>query len=620
MQIIILGILAFLSISTNMLLATTPCEWDNRGGVSCVKIVKPIPNSSNFSKFGLKSYTITSKEIKEYGVTDINEIMEMIPGMNVTQSGPKGQQTSIFSRGTGSNHTLVLLNGIPINDQSTTQGLHDFGVDFVQSIHQVEVYVGPNAVHFGPNAIGGAVNFITTGDFTNSLEISGNNMENKKIHGNYTVVTDNGWLLNGKAGLINSKTKSAIYGGSEKDRAKNLNTNLNAEKRINDNIKFRSTVYARETTAEYDGSVSAEDNYEGNNLMYAAQFGFDHQKENLKDYTTFHFHTYDREYNEEGTIDEYLSKAFMTRSERQIQLNEKISLGFGGEYKYDWGEFENRGSYSSSTKGNVDNKSIFSNLGFKMHDNTIITLYGRSDKHKTTGVNNTQKINITQFIDKFKFGLTHSTGLRNPSLYELYGTDSSGYSGNLNLNPEKTKSNEISAEYSFSDNLLFSVTGFKSNIFDHVEYKNNKYVNDATKTDLNQSGVETQMNWKGKDQNLSVFVSSLSSKKINGTDQLRRPEKTYGAKYQKNLNTNYFGPFKLLFKYQHYGKHWDTHSSNWSTILMDSTDLADVSFLKKINGYDLSLNITNIFKEVYQRPHGYAHDGREIRFGFNKKY
>jgi outer membrane cobalamin receptor len=41
-------------------------------------------------------------------------------------------------RGTGSNHTLVMINGIPINDQSTTQGLHDFGVDFIQTVQQIE--------------------------------------------------------------------------------------------------------------------------------------------------------------------------------------------------------------------------------------------------------------------------------------------------------------------------------------------------------------------------------------------------------------------------------------------------------------------------------------------------
>ena len=133
------------------------CTWDNRNGVPCVKITKPIPNVSKFSKIGLKSYIITSKEIKEYGATDVNEVLEMIPGLHITQSGPKGQQTSLFTRGTGSNHTLVLLNGIPINDQSTTQGLHDFGVDFIQSIHQIEIYTGPNGAHFGPNAIGGAI-------------------------------------------------------------------------------------------------------------------------------------------------------------------------------------------------------------------------------------------------------------------------------------------------------------------------------------------------------------------------------------------------------------------------------------------------------------------------------
>jgi len=627
----IIRILIVLSFSTNLLSATekiveknihkeSRCDWDNRNGTPCVKIIKPVPNTSVFSKIGLKSYVITSKEIKESGATDINEILEAIPGINVTQSGPKGQQTSLFTRGTNSNHTLVLLNGIPINDQSTTQGLHDFGVDFIQTIHQIEVYVGPNSVHFGSNAIGGAVNFITAGDFSNSLEISGRNKNNKKVYANYTKVTNNDWILNVKAGLVNSKTNSAIHGGSEKDKTKNLSGNFNVEKWLSDNIKFRSTIYARETVAEYDGSASVENGYEGDNLMYAAQFGFDHQKESVKDYITFHFHTYDREYNEAGTIDEYLSKAFVSRTERQIHFNDNLSFSFGGEYKYDWGEFENRGSYTASTKGNVHNKSVFSNIGFKPYQNTVVSLYGRSDEHKTTGVNNTHKINITRFIDKFIFGFTRSTGLRNPSLYELYGTDNWGYSGNLNLDPEKSKSSEVFGRYNFTENFSISLTGFKSNIFDHVEYKNNQYVNDSTKTDLNQSGVESKINWNKKDQKISIFANSLSSKKKNGLDQLRRPEKTYGVKYEKDLSTNFFGPLKLRAKYQHYGKHWDTHSSDWTTILMDSTDIADLSFLKEIRGYNLSLNIENLFDENFQRPHGYAHSGREIKFGFSKKF
>ena len=63
----------------------------------------------------------------------------------------------MFMRGTNSNHTLVLINGIAINDQSTTQGLHDFGVEFIQTIQQIEVYPGSSASQFGSSAIGGAI-------------------------------------------------------------------------------------------------------------------------------------------------------------------------------------------------------------------------------------------------------------------------------------------------------------------------------------------------------------------------------------------------------------------------------------------------------------------------------
>ena len=60
--------------------------------------------------------------------------MKLVNGIDIFQSGTKGQTTSIFTRGSESNHTLVLLNGIAINDQSVTDGLHDFGQDFIQNI------------------------------------------------------------------------------------------------------------------------------------------------------------------------------------------------------------------------------------------------------------------------------------------------------------------------------------------------------------------------------------------------------------------------------------------------------------------------------------------------------
>ena len=141
--------------------ALDDCRWDNKKGIPCLTVSKT-PNTSIFSKEGINKLIITKQDIISSGAVDTNDVLKLIPGLDVFQSGQRGQQTSIFTRGSESNHTLVLLNGIALNDQSVTDGLHDFGQDFIQTIQQIEIYKGANGAHFGPSAIAGAVNFITT--------------------------------------------------------------------------------------------------------------------------------------------------------------------------------------------------------------------------------------------------------------------------------------------------------------------------------------------------------------------------------------------------------------------------------------------------------------------------
>ena len=106
------------------------CNWENESSVSCITIIKSVNNTSKFNSQSVKKNIITREQIEEAGSIDLIDVLQSIPSINITQSGPKGQQASMFIRGTGSNHVLVLINGVAINDQSTTQGLHDFGVDF----------------------------------------------------------------------------------------------------------------------------------------------------------------------------------------------------------------------------------------------------------------------------------------------------------------------------------------------------------------------------------------------------------------------------------------------------------------------------------------------------------
>ncbi len=609
-----INLIFFFCFSVN---ALESCKWNNKKGTPCITVSKTT-NSSFFNEQTINKIIITKKDILKSGAIDTNDILKLVPGLDVFQSGQKGQQTSIFTRGSESNHTLVLLNGIAINDQSTTDGLHDFGQDFIQTIQVVEVYKGSSGAHFGPSAIAGAINFITGTDYTNNYSISGFNGKNNSVDGNYTRITENGWHLNFKGAFTQNKLDSAIANGNEDDAAKNYQLNLNGIKWINDSLKFKSTLYSRTTKADYDGSSTDEVGYISDNKMHALQSSFEHVSKNSENNLIFHYHNYDRKYENGGFLDEYYSDSFVTKGERKIKTNNKLSLGYGSEYKYDWSNFENKGSYSASTKGHVKNLGIFANAGYKFNEDQIMSIYGRLDDHNTTGKNETYKLNFTKFFVKSKLGITHSTGLRNPSLYELYGTDSLGFSGNTKINSEKSKTNEIYGEYNFSKNLKFTSSAYKTTIYDRIEVNSSWSTVENKSSDLNQEGLESKLSYNDSNQSFSLFAHFAKSRTTTGGPQSRRPDLSYGLNYSKKFKSKIYGPFNLNLNYKYTGNYIDWDGSKNS--FQKSTDLADISISKNWFGNIISLNISNLLNERYERPATYKQDGRQLRLGLRKSY
>ena len=128
--------------------------------------------------------------------------------------------------------------------------------------------------------------------------------------------------------------------------------------------------------------------------------------------------------------------------------------------------FINEGSFNSSTKGYVKDLGIFANAGYKIFDNSILSFYGRRDNHNTAGRNNTYKLSYIQTINNFKFGVSNATGLRNPTLYELFGSNNYGYKGDINLKAEKSRTNEIFGSYDLFDNLTLKSTAYRTTFFD----------------------------------------------------------------------------------------------------------------------------------------------------------
>ena len=611
----------FLFLNTSNASALEDCKWNNTEAIPCITVNKT-SNSSIFNQQGISKTIITKQDIINSGAIDTIDILKLIPGLDVFQSGQMGQQTSIFTRGSESNHTLVLLNGVAINDQSVTDGLHDFGQDFIQTIQQIEVYKGSNGAHFGPSAIAGAINFITDIDYTNSYSVNGflfqNHIRNNSIDTNYSKITENGWHLNLKGATTQSKTNSAIAGGNEDDSAKNFQINLNGVKWINDELKFKSTFYSRKTKADYDGSATDEKGYVSNNKMYVLQSGFEHKSKNYEDSLIFHYHNYDREYDNATYLDEYDSESFVIKGERSIKTNNKISFGYGSEYKYDWGAFENRGSYTASTKGHMKNFGLFANAGYKINENQILSIYGRSDDHNTTSRNQTYKFNFTQILGQFKFGGTTSTGLRNPSLYELYGSDNYGIGGNTNLKPEKSKTNELYGEYNFSEKLKLTSTAYRTKIFDRIESNSAYSKHENKQIDINQEGLESVLLFNRNNQNISLFTNFSKSRKDNGQAQARRPDLSYGANYSKKFKSNLYGSFSLNLNYKYTGQFIDWDGSKNSR--QKSTDLVDLSIKKNWFGNIVSFNITNLLNERFEKPATYSQDGRQFRIGIRQTF
>ena len=610
--ILIILILSFFPVKSKEL---EKCEWKNKSGTPCLTIFSA-PNTSEITEQTLGKTVITKQQMIESGYDDIRSLLEQIAGVDVYSDGPKGQKTSVFMRGTNSNHTLVLLNGIPINDQSSPKAMFDFGYDFLQGLQQIEIYKGASGAIFGPAAIGGAINFVTDIDYQNSILVSGSNSKTNSISGNFTYLAENGWHHNIQAGSSKINEISTQNTSEDIDGTKNLSLNYNSMKFLDDNLKFKVTGYTRKTNSGYDSWDDG--NARASNIMYAFQSGIERKENNVDDKLIAHVHVHDR-YYDTAVKNKYYSKSYTLRGERKINISDELSFGFGSDYNYNKGDFDVKGSWGSSARGHSDNLGIFTNFGYKFNNNTVFSSHLRGDKHKYSQENITYRLNLTKLINNFTLNLSESTGLRHPDLYVLHGKNPSGsFKSMATTKPETSLTRELSLKYNFFKDVSFQTTAYKGTISD--------VLNRGTATngyneiiDIKQEGLENSLVFKDSFQKFTLSNTFSKSREGDGTPQLRRPEKQFGIKYSRKFISNFAGPFDLNYDYRHVGKVEDWKNGSVRA-KVDSSDIMNLSISKDLFGNKWSLNILNLTDEAYQRPDTYNQEGRRIGLSFRNKY
>lgn len=103
---------------------------------------------------------IDAQDARARGQITLDQALEGVPGLQAPRTGPIGQQTSIFSGGFESNHTLVLFDGVRLDDTATPEGVFDAGQDLLGDASRIEVVQGPMSALYGSAALGGVINVL----------------------------------------------------------------------------------------------------------------------------------------------------------------------------------------------------------------------------------------------------------------------------------------------------------------------------------------------------------------------------------------------------------------------------------------------------------------------------
>jgi vitamin B12 transporter len=109
-----------------------------------------------------QAITLLKREVLESRQsTSVADLLSTTPGITVSRNGGPGQTTAVRIRGAEDSQTLVLIDGVRVNDPASPGGAFDFGNLLTGNIDRIEVLRGPNSVPWGSQAIGGVVNIVT---------------------------------------------------------------------------------------------------------------------------------------------------------------------------------------------------------------------------------------------------------------------------------------------------------------------------------------------------------------------------------------------------------------------------------------------------------------------------
>lgn len=586
----------------------------------------------NIEDTGTSISVLTEADILDQQSISIASLLQELPGVNVTQSGGIGSQTSVRIRGAESDQTLVLINGIRANDPSTPDGSFDFGNLLTGNIERIEVLRGANSVAWGSQAVGGVVNVITKQP-TEDLRLTAQG----EYGANDTLrLVSNASAKFGPVGLSigggYSRTDgiSAFSGGTEDDGYRQYSASGLLSIDIAQNIRFEASGFYADSRVDNDSvfppfSSESTQFSKAKELYGSAALSADFLDGRFENRFAFSIADINRD-----IISPFFVSLPRGRTERfeyrgNFAVSDGLRLVFGAESEDT--SYENTGVTDST---GID--SAFLQAIAKPLEGLTLTAGIRHDDHEDFGGNTSLAGNLAYRVSENgpTIRASYAEGFRAPSLIDL--DDRIFGFGTPDLVPETAKSYEISLDQGFLDGaLLASIALFQRDTDNQIAFAACPTAPDPTPavctngnrpfgTTLNiernrTRGVEAILTIKPAEQfqidaNYTYLDAENRSTGANfGNELARRPSSSF---YLNASYTTGFG-LKLGADLQMVGDSFDDLANGRR---LDGYELAGLRATMPITGnFELFGRIDNLFDVSYETATDFGSLGRSAYIG-----
>ncbi len=581
-------------------------------------------NRSTQDKFdALASVDVIDRAaIEQIQPDSIAELLTRVSGVTATTQGSAGHQTSLFIRGTNSDHVLVLVNGVRVG--SATLGSKEFATIPVALVERVEIVKGPRAALWGSDAIGGVIQI-----FTRQLDAGQGQVGASFGH-------DSFWQGYGAIGFGNNSHKYTLSAVAEKTDGYDVVTpdpnNIFAANQPDADGYDRQSV-SIVGLSQFSETFSLEVNaqFDQGNTEIDASFGgdeFDHdnyhalvrghwQIDSTHVQLSYAKSVDENEDNGSKQYDGAVNSFFKTTRNQltgiaQYSYANDSSITVGADW-YD----EEVASHTLYSDTKRDAFAVFVSARQEANEWKVEQAL-RYDNVGETDSEVTYQFSVGyQFTDHWLVALSHGTGFKAPSFNDLYWPSAFGSAGNPDLVSETSTNTELLARYQ-QNNIEIEVSAYNTDIDDLIEWAP---IDSSDPFSGWQPTNVAKAKIKGLDASAKVqfehFSHQASLSHVDAENEQTGAQLFLRPYFNANYNIAYQADaFDIAINVNYQGGRTDS-----SGVELGSATLVNVNANYQVtDALTLHAKITNVADKDYQLAYQYPSDGQGYRIGLDYRF